>query len=179
MQTGLSVTDNDYVEAVAATFSNNCGYCNCALEADRAAIEHPDGMNRLRIGLHVPGNVIIACKRCNNEKRRDDSRQILDLAETGWESFLTHDSTRCSDACKTCAYWRLVWINPAERIANLKTSRQRLLDFRRNYSATLDWSERARVELRDSVEKLYRDCQDFAIREIQTLVDSLFARVTT
>src|SRR5207237_2307009 len=85
LRTGLSVTDTDYVNAVAATFSNNCSYCNCALEVDRAALEHLVGMNRLRIGLHVPGNVVLACKRCNNEKRRDDSLQTLDLAESGWE----------------------------------------------------------------------------------------------
>jgi hypothetical protein len=61
-------------------------------------------MNRFRVGLHVPGNVAVACRRCNSEKRRDDQKVALILATTGWESFLAHDGTRCAAVCKTCSY---------------------------------------------------------------------------
>lgn len=174
LETGLAVTDLAYVQAVAATFSNTCSYCNCPLEQDRAAIEHPDGMNRFRIGLHVPGNVIVACKKCNIEKRRDDSIQTLELAESGWESFLAHDLTGCRVTCKTCAYWKSIWPDSTECAVNLRTSRERIILFRTNYSATLDWSAKARSKLREKVEALYRDCQSFATTQIQAAADSLF-----
>lgn len=81
----LSVADARYATAVAETFGTNCCYCATSLEVDRASVEHLDGMNRFRVGLHVPGNVVVACTRCNREKRRDDSILQLRLASTGWE----------------------------------------------------------------------------------------------
>jgi hypothetical protein len=79
---GLSVTDIRYVGDVANTFGPKCCYCERLLENDRAAVEHLDGMNRFRMGLHIPGNVVVACTRCNREKRRDDSTPQLKLAQT-------------------------------------------------------------------------------------------------
>src|ERR1700730_6231784 len=92
-------------------------------------VEHLDGMNRYRAGLHVPGNVLIACKRCNNEKRRDDSLKILLLARSGWESFLSHDGTRCAAPCRTCRYWEGVWEDSAERELRLSANLQRIRSF--------------------------------------------------
>src|SRR5690242_21931812 len=77
---GLSVTDAEYAQAVVNTFGDHCAYCGTVLENDRVAIEHLDGMNRFRAGLHLPGNVVVACRRCNSEKRRDDSHKALVLA---------------------------------------------------------------------------------------------------
>jgi hypothetical protein len=176
-ETGLSVTDPTYVQKVSEIFGSSCSYCNRILEEDRAAVEHPDGMNRFRVGLHVPGNVIVACKRCNTEKRRDDSLRELKLAETGWESFLSHDETRCIPNCKTCAYWRSIWPDPAERVGNLENSRRRIILFRRDYATTIEWSAKARLDLRQRFEKLYRDCQDSATSQIQTAADLLFEEV--
>ena len=82
---GANVTDIRYADAVTAAFGNSCCYCSRSLEHDRAAVEHLDGMNRFRVGLHIQGNVIVACKRCNGEKRRDDQPRELSLAESGWE----------------------------------------------------------------------------------------------
>src|SRR5437588_5179230 len=112
----LSVTDDAYVEAVAKIFGNSCGYCGRVLERDRAAVEHLEGMNRFRVGLHIPGNVIIACNRCNRAKRRDDSKPTLTLANSGWESFLCHDSRNCGDGCNSCAYWTASWPGQACRV---------------------------------------------------------------
>jgi hypothetical protein len=65
---GLSVGDPRYGESVFADFGNTCCYCDQILENDRTVVEHPEGMNRFRAGLHIPGNALIACKKCNNEK---------------------------------------------------------------------------------------------------------------
>jgi hypothetical protein len=175
---GLSVTDAAYSEAVAAAFGSNCCYCYLPLEKDRASVEHLEGMNRFRLGLHIPGNVIVACKRCNGEKRRDDQLHQLTLAESGWESFLSHDSTRCGTACNTCAYWRSVWPHSDERVANAKRSRQKITTFRARYPESLEWSQRARSSLRPTVDALYRECQEFATLQIRKSVDQAFSNLS-
>jgi predicted restriction endonuclease len=71
---GMRVSDPSYHRAVVETFGHQCAYCERTLETDRAAVEHLDGMNRFRVGLHIVGNVLVSCKRCNNQKRNDDSR---------------------------------------------------------------------------------------------------------
>lgn len=78
---GMSVTAPRYAESVLASFGRSCMYCSGELERDRASVEHMNGMNRVSVGLHVPGNVAMACKRCNNAKRQDD--QLQPLAENG------------------------------------------------------------------------------------------------
>jgi hypothetical protein len=52
---GMSVSDLAYGESVINSFGQKCTYCGNSLESDRSAIEHLDGMNRIRVGLHVPG----------------------------------------------------------------------------------------------------------------------------
>jgi HNH endonuclease len=174
---GLAVTDAVYTTAVAEVFGVNCAYCGRSLEHDRAAVEHLDGMNRFRVGLHIPGNVVLACKRCNSEKRRDDSLNQLVLAETGWESFLAHGSSRCGSGCKTCAYWRSLWpaeIEPRERLLRVHV---KIAEFRARYPRSIDFSEKARTQLRPVLDKLYRDCQRFATETIQGAVDDAVRRL--
>jgi hypothetical protein len=171
----LSITDAQYAEAVEAAFGSNCCYCHQLLEKDRTSVEHLEGMNRFRLGLHVPGNVILACKRCNGEKRRDDQLAQLTLAECGWESFLSHDSTRCGAACNTCRYWRVVWPDPTERAEGMKNARQKITAFRSRYPASLHWSRGARTFLRQTVDSLYRGCQEFATSQIRKTVDEAFS----
>ena len=170
----LSVTDLRYATAVEATFGSSCCYCGKPLEKDRTSVEHLEGMNRFRLGLHIPGNVILACRFCNGEKRRDDQAIRLTLAEYGWESFLSHDSTRCRTGCNSCRYWSMVWTAPTERAERMKDARQKISDFRGNYPASLQWSLGARNVLRQTVDSVYRDCQDFATNQIQKTVDEAF-----
>ena len=125
----LSVTDPTYANAVEGVFGSSCCYCGQPLEKDRASVEHLEGMNRFRLGLHIPGNVIVACKRCKVEKRRDDQLIHLTLAESGWESFLSHDSTRCKEGCKACSHWNRVWPNFVERVDSIRNARQRTPSF--------------------------------------------------
>lgn len=173
-KTGLAVKDLRYTQAVKTTFGNECSYCARQLEKDRVAIEHADGMNRFRVGLHVPGNVILSCKKCNGEKRRDDSLQVLVLGATGWESFLSHDGKACAPKCKTCSYWASVWPDPFDRSANLQKSLANIGAFRLQYQTVLEWSAKLRPQLRDKMESLYRDCQGFATDQITTAADALW-----
>jgi len=171
----LSITDARYAEAVETAFGCRCCYCQRPLEKDRTSVEHLEGMNRFRLGLHIPGNVALACKPCNGEKRRDDQLDQLTLGECGWESFLAHDSTRCATACNTCRYWKTVWPDPTERTEGMKNALQRISAFRGQYPESLRWSRSARTFLRRTVDSLYRGCQEFAANQIGKSADEIFA----
>jgi hypothetical protein len=136
-------------------------------------IEHLDGMNRYRAGLHVPGNVLVACKRCNGEKRRDDSLRILSLAGSGWESFLSHNGTRCAVACRTCRYWKSIWGDGAERALRLSENLQRIRSFRSAF-AEFDQVLPSLMETQpELLTKLYSDCQTFAETEIKSILERI------
>lgn len=171
---GSGVTDEGYANHVVTTFGERCAYCQRVLEADRASVEHLDGMNRFRIGLHIPGNVVLACKRCNSAKRQDDQLKMLNLAESGWESFLSHDGTRCALECKTCAYWKVMWPDESQRREALRSAALKIRTFQTSYPTSSEWSMRIRNVLRERMNALYRDCQESADQQIQTLVDELF-----
>jgi hypothetical protein len=173
---GTSVTDAGYAASVVATFGNSCAYCQRLLEADRASVEHLDGMNRFRVGLHIPGNVIVACKPCNNAKRQDDQLDALRLAETGWESFLSHDGSRCAPTCKACHYWRTLLPDETRRSEALAATVLKIKTFRNAYSASSEWNARIRTVLRERMNTLYRDCQESANRQIQAIADELFPK---
>lgn len=164
---GMFVSDPRYAEAVLAAFGQNCLYCDRELEQDRAAVEHLNGMNRVSVGLHVPSNVAISCKHCNNEKRSDD--QNLSLAANGWESFLLHDGSRCGSNCRTCAYWHGICPNQGKLSQSLAVARERVFRFQEPYRQFVYWSASARGSLRQKIETLYRDCQKFATVEIGRL----------
>jgi hypothetical protein len=169
----LKVDGEEYEQHVRASFNNRCPYCSRSLAATVPVIEHLDGMNRYRAGLHAPGNVLVACKKCNCEKRRDDSLKVLALARSGWESFLSHDASRCAESCLTCRYWRSVWEDETERKLRLSENLQRIRSFRSSFS---DF-ERVLPSLTEALPtlltKLYADCQIFAETEIRSLLDSL------
>lgn len=171
----LNVADSRYTEAVVAKFGTSCCYCGKPLENDRAAVEHLDGMNRFRAGLHIPGNVIVSCKRCNNEKRRDDQLRELKLAKSGWESFLSHDSTKCEAGCKTCGYWKSVWPDEHQRSKNLKEARHRVLEFRAEYEQAIQLNRKAQPSLHQELEKIYRECQKFATSRIKGAVEQVIS----
>jgi hypothetical protein len=169
----IKVGDEEYGVQVRKWFSNDCPYCSCKLAETIPVIEHLDGMNRYRAGLHAPGNVLVACRKCNNEKRRDDSKNVLSLATTGWESFLSHDATRCPAICLTCEYWRSVWPDETERVLKLKGNLQRLRAFRGAFPEFEEVVPHLRETLPGILTKLYADCQDFAEKEIKFLLKSL------
>lgn len=170
---GLGVSDIRYTDSVVTAFRNSCIYCDQPLERDRTAVEHLNGMNRFRLGLHLPGNVALACRVCNTEKRRDDQRVELTLAATGWESFLTHDGTRCEANCKTCNYWASVWTEEFERRDRLQAAVSRIQDFQAPYRPFVAWAAEKAPILRERVEALYRECQQFATERLGTFTSSM------
>ena len=167
----VRVDGEEYEKLVRERFGNRCPYCSCDLAETASVIEHLDGMNRYRVGLHVPGNVLVACRSCNNQKRRDDSVRVLSLGAYGWESFLSHDGTHCPASCLTCRYWKGVWEDEAERKLRLSKALQRIRSFR----STFTDFERVLPSLRETLPgllaKLYVDCQTFAESEIQSLLE--------
>ena len=167
----IKVEGETYAALVRDTFKNICPYCRCDLTMTQSVVEHLDGMNRLRVGLHVPGNVLIVCRRCNGEKRRDDALRVLSLAETGWESFLSHDSSRCSPNCRSCAYWISVWPDDEQRKTNLGESVERIRTFRSQFEYFLAVRAIVSAALPRLLAILYADCQSFAETEIRLLLE--------
>lgn len=173
----LSVGDPVYSEAVATIFGPDCCYCGMPLETNIAVVEHPDGMNRIRAGLHIPGNALLACRKCNNEKRRDDQAERLVLATTGWESFLTHDGSRCHVGCKTCEYWARKIPDVGERSRRMDESRKKIAEFRLKHCRFLKAADRLKPALLARLNLLYRECQDFATKRIRSTAESVFLEI--
>ena len=171
---GLSVGDPRYGESVFAAFGNTCCYCDQILENDRTVVEHPEGMNRFRAGLHIPGNALIACKKCNNEKRHDDQMVTLTLASTGWESFLSHDSRKCPPNCKSCLYWANKYPDFSVRSQYLKQAARRIRDFQLGYGDFFNSSQQLKPVLLARLNLLYRECQSFASTKIVASTESIF-----
>ena len=167
----VKVDSEEYERLVRERFNSQCPYCSHDLTNTESVIEHLDGMNRYRVGLHLPGNVLVACRRCNSEKRRDDSLKVLSLAGAGWESFLSHDGTRCALSCRTCRYWEGMWDHETERRLRLSENLQRIRSFRSSFPEY----ERVVLSLMKThpalLSKLYSDCQNFAEMEIRSLLD--------
>jgi hypothetical protein len=167
----IRADSEEYENLVRDRFDNRCPYCSCDLTISESVIEHLDGMNRYRAGLHVPGNVLVACRICNGEKRRDDSLRILSLAATGWESFLSHDGTRCATSCLTCRYWASIWADEAERRLRLSENLQRVRSFRNAFSEFQQILPSLMETQPALLTKLYVDCQGFAETEIKSLLE--------
>jgi hypothetical protein len=166
----IKIGSDAYIEIVRESFGNLCPYCSSELTQTSFVIEHLDGMNRLRAGLHVPGNVLVACKRCNNEKRRDDSLRALTLATSGWESFLSHDGSRCSLPCGTCKYWASLWPDLKVRKQSLGDNLQRIRIFRSKFAEFQEALPALQANLPTLLARLYSECQSFAETEIETLL---------
>jgi len=169
----IKVDGEEYEKLAREQFGNRCPYCSCDLSTTVAVIEHLDGMNRYRAGLHVPGNVLVACKRCNGEKRRDDSSKDLPLEQSGWEAFLSHDGTRCVASCPTCKYWAGVWPDQGQREIRLRENLARVRSFRRSFPELERIFPELVKTLPDLLTRLYSDCQAFAEAEIKTLLERL------
>jgi hypothetical protein len=167
---GARVDSDDYGNLVRARFGNCCPYCLRPLTEGTTVVEHLDGMNRHRVGLHIPGNVVVSCRKCNGEKRRDDSMRLSPLAETGWEAFLSHDGMRCGPKCANCHYWESIWIDPSERGTRLRENIQRIKEFRAAFAMFDATMEPLLEKLPIILTKMYSDCQEFAANEIATML---------
>jgi hypothetical protein len=167
----IRIDSEEYAQLVRSRFNNHCPYCSCDLTNTASVIEHLDGMNRYRTGLHVPGNVLVACKKCNSEKRRDDSLRLLSIARFGWESFLSHDGTRCPESCLTCRYWKGLWPDAPERALRLSENLARIRSFRNAFPEFEQLMPSLMEKLPELLMKVYSDCQMFAEKEIRSLLE--------
>jgi len=173
----IRVDGQEYESLVRACFGNRCPYCRCSLAETAHVNEHLDGMNRYRAGLHVPGNVLVACRKCNGEKRRDDQQRTLSLARSGWASFLSHNGEKCVETCKTCLYWRGVWPDETERKRMLQEGLERIQIFRDQFAEFRAVHPALMETLPVVLTKLYSDCQAFAESEIRLTLER-FNRAT-
>ncbi len=169
----IKVDDEEYEKLRPRTVQQPVPILLLRFDGHVCVIEHLDGMNRSRAGLHVAGNVLVACRRCNNEKRRDDSLRSLLLAESGWESFLSHDSSRCAASCLTCVYWKGIWPDETERQLRLGQNLQRIRVFRGAFLEFQQILPSIMQTLPALLTKLYSDCQTFAETEIRSLLEGL------
>ena len=173
LELGMKVTDEAYAHQVKSVFGSRCAFCACELEKDRLAVEHLEGMNRVRLGLHIPSNVVLACKECNREKRRDDQQASLTLAQTGWLSFLAHDGSRCPTNCKTCSYWEAKWADKEIRSRQLNMAVERIQSFQTHFASFVHRATALKSIIQRDVEALYREGQDFATNRIAALTSEL------
>ncbi len=56
----------------------------------------------------------------------------------------------------------------------MRSTRQKIAHFRSRYPESLQWSRGARSVLRQKVDSLYRECQEFATSQIRKIVDESF-----
>jgi len=112
--------------------------------------------------------VIVSCSECNSEKRRDDQIPVLALADSGWESFLAHDSLKCPSECKTCAYWYNLFPDRIARSEHLQQAANRIRQFRNipSVKVSIEISAAIQSVARHELEDLYRAGQGFAKSEI-------------
>lgn len=177
--TAVKVKSKEYVQMVRDSFDNHCPYCSCVLTWDNSIVEHLDGMNRRRAGLHVPGNVLVACKECNNRKRTDDSRPASSLlAQSGWASFLSHDGTQCTPKCITCNYWVQIWPDPTVRKSQMSANLARIQLFRNRFTE-LSYDLSSLMEaLPSRLIDLYSASQIFAETQISALLREVHEGIT-
>ena len=82
-------------------------YCLRGVLAGDAVIEHLDGMNRYRAGLHVPGNVLVACKRRQLTRSAETTRcRLSHWRRPGGSRSCRNDGSKCAPSCMTCLYWK-------------------------------------------------------------------------
>ncbi len=165
---GLRVESPQYRDSVVAAFGEVCGYCERDLALTPVAVEHLDAMNRYRRGLHVPGNVFLSCKECNNAKRRSDGAAELKLAGSGWEDFLSHDGSKCEANCPACAYWSNR-VGADQVGTRLATRREAIRLFRAHYAS--GFATTLPPDFKDLIERVYTEAQATAQTVAKTVHD--------
>ena len=146
------VDGKQYEDLVRRWFNNQCPYCPPAQGST-----HP-GM----CWLHVKSAIA---------KSADDSSKTLSLANSGWESFLSHDGTRCAPLCLTCQYWKSIWEDETPGQLGIYANLQKLRSFRCAFSEFERVFPSLAQNLPSLLTKLYCDCQSFAEKEIKSLLD--------
>jgi hypothetical protein len=71
----FKVDGEEYEKLVRERFNNQCPYCSRDLTISESVIEHLDGMNRYRAGLHVPGQRVGGMQKM---QQRKTSRRFIE-----------------------------------------------------------------------------------------------------
>lgn len=178
LETKFFIKSPPYIELTIDFFGTLCPYCRRELIKGQCVVEHLEGMNRYRAGLHTPGNVLVSCSECNREKRRDDQRKDLRLAPTGWGSFLRHDGILCSSmACKSCAYWAGLFPSFVDRADHLANARRRIQSFHETEEIrqVMLFSEPLRCSAKSLLEDFYTNAQNDARERVFNALRALQA----
>lgn len=151
----LKVETSEYSRSVQEAFGDACAFCDSKLASD-THVEHLVAMNRARCGLHIAGNVVLSCKRCNNAKRRDDQALTRTSGAGGWDNFLEHNGSCGPQPCSTCTYWETRLPSPTARRDHLGARFAKIHAFRQGFR---DIDTRP---LAKALEAVYRRWQDEA-----------------
>ena len=60
----------------------------------------------------------------------------------------------------------------------MKKAREKISTFRSRYPESMEWSRKAKTFLRQELDKLYRECQEFATVRIKSAVDEEFSHLS-
>ena len=170
----LRVEAPEYEAHVRRAFGGACVFCGDGLTRD-LHVEHLDAMNRVRAGLHIAGNVVLSCKRCNWAKRADDQGKSSFTGDHGWEHFLRHTGAECQIGCGTCAYWAERLPRATDRVLVLASTRERLTAFRAPYH--LAAIRVASLEMVQELESVYRLWQEQAFSTTASFTQALLPRL--
>lgn len=69
-----SFTKRDWEQVSDENFGGRCAYCG---KAGKLEVEHVIPINMEKLGEHHPGNVVPACRDCNNTKKSRDYAEFL------------------------------------------------------------------------------------------------------
>lgn len=166
----LKVETPSYSQAVREAFSDECAFCDSKLAAD-THVEHLVAMNRARCGLHIAGNVVLSCKRCNNAKRRDDQALTRTFGTSGWDNFLGHDGSCVQMPCSTCSYWKSRVDSPTARRDHMNARSSRIREFRQRFR---DIDTRS---FANALEAVYRKWQGEAENATEEFTQSALASI--
>ena len=64
-------------------FNYRCCYCDTEINERELSQDHLIPMNKASMGLHAWGNVVPACKECNNEKQQRNWDEFLRIKVKG------------------------------------------------------------------------------------------------
>lgn len=170
----LRVEAPDYEASVRRAFGSGCAFCSEPLGGD-LHVEHLDAMNRVRAGLHVAGNVVLSCRRCNWAKRNDDQGKTALAGNDGWELFLRHSGAECPATCSTCEYWRGRYPDTQGRKTVLAVRRGQVRSFRAQYQLTA--IRMASLEMVKELERVYRRWQQEAEASTEAFRDGQLSRL--
>jgi len=98
--TGSGAGKKDWIKIKEEVFNNSCAYCgkaNILLQMDHVIM-----FNRNGYGLHHPGNIIPACKKCNIRSKKQSGEY------NSWEDHLSYICEQNNDKAMFFDRWNKI-----------------------------------------------------------------------